>query len=215
VLTGVGDRGGFHYKKSRRGDSEIDHVFAHVLKHCGEAFEILDFSPYGYDERQYCSPGFNLPLGCLMRSVWGTFPEYHTSADDLQFIQPEKLASSLRLCVAALDVIENNAVYQNLNPYCEPQLGKRGLYRSMGGDSIGSEINARLWLLNLSDGQHSLIDIAERSGIPFAAVHDAAEVLLQSGLLATVESTTNSRSGSPQQGALSSPQLRRVPAPID
>jgi aminopeptidase-like protein len=184
VLTGIGDAGAFHYKKSRRGDTEIDRAAAHVLQHCGESAELLDFSPYGYDERQYCSPGFNLPVGCLMRSVWGTFPEYHTSADNLDFIRPAQLAKSLRVCASIFEVLENNRRYRNLNPYCEPQLGKRNLYRSTGGESIGAEINARLWVLNSSDGQHSLLDIAERSAMPFPTIETAAEVLFQSGLLA-------------------------------
>jgi aminopeptidase-like protein len=186
VLTSVGDSGGFHYKKSRRGNAEIDRATAHVLKHQGEPSEILEFSPYGYDERQYCSPGFNLPVGCLMRSIWGTFPEYHTSADNLDFIRPAKLAGSLRLCAGIFDVIENNRTYRNLNPFCEPQLGRRNLYRTTGGNPIGVEVNARLWVLNLSDGEHSLLDIAERSGHPFSAICDAAEVLSQSGLLSVV-----------------------------
>jgi aminopeptidase-like protein len=186
VLTCIGDAGGFHYKKSRRGDAEIDRAAAHVLRHSGESAEILEFSPYGYDERQYCSPGFNLPVGCLMRSVWGTFPEYHTSADNLEFIVPRQLSGSLRTCAAILDVLECNQRYCNLNPYCEPQLGRRGLYRPTGGDAVGVEISARLWTLNLSDGQHSLLDIAERSGIPFSAISDAAELLCQNGLLSVV-----------------------------
>jgi aminopeptidase-like protein len=186
VLTGIGDAGGFHYKKSRRGDTEIDQAAAHVLHHQSESFEILEFSPYGYDERQYCSPGFNLAVGCLMRSVWGTFPEYHTSADNLDFIRPESLAGSLRVCAGILDVLEGNRRYRNLSPYCEPQLGKRNLYRSTGGETIGVEINARLWVLNLSDGEHSLLDIAECSGVAFAAIRDAAELLSESGLLAVL-----------------------------
>jgi len=186
VLTCVGDEGGFHYKKSRRGNAEIDRAVAHVLSYSGESAEILEFSPYGYDERQYCSPGFNLAVGCLMRSVWGTFPEYHTSADNLDFIRPLQLAGSLRVCAAVLDVLENNRRYRNLNPYCEPQLGRRNLYRSTGGETIGAEINARLWVLNLSDGEHCLLDIAERSGLPFSAISEAAELLCESGLLALV-----------------------------
>lgn len=186
VLTCVGDSGGFHYKKSRRGNAEIDRAAAHVLGHQSEHSEVLEFSPYGYDERQYCSPGFNLPVGCLMRSVWGTFPEYHTSEDNLDFIRPEKLAGSFRVCEAIFDVLENNRKYRNLNPYCEPQLGRRGLYRTKGGESIGGEINARLWVLNLSDGQHSLLDIAERSGIRFSMIYDAAILLEEAGLLAAV-----------------------------
>jgi aminopeptidase-like protein len=119
-----------------------------------------------------------------MRSAWGTFPEYHTSADNLSFIRPTELAGSLRICTAIFDVLENNQHYRNLYPYCEPQLGRRNLYRSTGGDSIGSEISARLWLLSLSDGEHSLLDIAERSGLPFSAIADAAELLSSGGLLA-------------------------------
>jgi aminopeptidase-like protein len=193
VLTGIGDRSGFHYKKSRRGDTEIDRVAVHVLKHSGEPSEILEFSPYGYDERQYCSPGFNLAVGCLMRSVWGTYPEYHTSADNLDFISAEQLARSLRVCIGIVDVLENNKRYRNLNPYCEPQLGRRNLYRSTGGKAIPEEINARLWVLNLSDGEHSLLDIAERSGIPFAVVDDAAKSLLGNGLLSIVTESSKSR----------------------
>ncbi len=183
VLTCVGDAGGFHYKKSRQGNTDIDRTVAHVLQHSGEPSEILEFSPYGYDERQYCSPGFNLPVGCLMRSVWGSFSEYHTSADNLNFIRPLQLARSLRLCTAIVDVLENNLYYCNQNPFCEPQLGRRNLYRSTGGDAIGKEISARLWVLNLSDGGHSLLDIAERSGLPFRAISEAADLLLRSGLL--------------------------------
>jgi aminopeptidase-like protein len=120
-----------------------------------------------------------------MRSVWGTFPEYHTSADNLAFIQPLQLAGSLRLCAAILDVLEGNRRYRNLSPCCEPQLGRRNLYRT-GGGTPGLEISARLWVLNFSDGEHSLLDIAERSGIPFAAISDAARLLCESGLLAAV-----------------------------
>ena len=183
VLTCIGDQGGFHYKKSRRGNAEIDRAVAHVLGQCGEPADILDFSPYGYDERQYCSPAFNLPVGCLMRSVWGSFPEYHTSADNLDFIRPLALARSLRACIAIVDLLEKNRRFRNLQPYCEPQLGRRNLYRTTGGDEIDAEIHARLWVLNLSDGEHSLLDIAERSGLGFALLSDAADLLTREGLL--------------------------------
>jgi aminopeptidase-like protein len=188
VLAAVGDNAGFHYKKSRRGDAEIDQAMAHAARHTGESFEMLEFSPQGYDERQYCSPGFDLPIGCLMRSVGG--PENHTSADDLNFIRPARLAGSLRLCVAVMDMLENNFRFRNLNPYCEPQLGTRGLYRPTGGVSLEEEISARLWVLNLSDGRHSILEIAERAGIPFQAISDAAELLRQHGLLSVVTDDT-------------------------
>jgi aminopeptidase-like protein len=186
VLTGIGDGEAFHYKKSRQGDAEIDQVVTHVLRHSTASHEILDFSPYGYDERQYCSPGFDLPVGCLMRSVWGTFPEYHTSADNLDFIKPRQLAESFRVCAVIIDVLEKNRQYRNLSPYCEPQLGNRNLYRSTGGEVISLELNARLWVLNLSDGRHSLLDISERSGLPFSAISDAATVLTDGGLLSVI-----------------------------
>ena len=186
VLTCIGDKGSFHYKKSRRGNAKIDRAMMHVLSHQTASPEFLEFSPYGYDERQYCSPGFNLPVGCLMRSVWGTFPEYHTSADNLEFIHPDQLAESLRVCTAVFDVLESNRSYRNLNPHCEPQLGKRGLYRPTGGGSIEEELNARLWVLNLSDGQHSLLDIAERSRIAFPMIRDAADLLYENGLLSVI-----------------------------
>jgi len=186
VLTCLGDAGSFHYKKSRRGNAGIDRAAALVLNHECESAGLMEFSPYGYDERQFCSPGFNLPAGCLMRSVWGTFPEYHTSADNLDFIHPEHLGQSLRVCLSILDVLESNRRYLNRNPYCEPQLGRRNLYSSTGGQSITEEVNARLWVLNLSDGQHSLVDIAERSGMAFPLIRDAADLLSENGLLSVI-----------------------------
>jgi aminopeptidase-like protein len=189
VLTCIGDRGAFHYKKSRRENAEVDRAAEHVLKHAVSGATILSFSPSGYDERQYCSPGFNLPVGCLMRSVWGTFPEYHSSADNLDFLAPESLAESLHVCASILDVLENNRSYRNLALFCEPQLGRRGLYHSTGGTTPESEINARLWVLNMSDGKNSLLDIAERSGLPFALLSDAADLLFRHGLLASIDSS--------------------------
>lgn len=184
VLTGVGDAGNLHYKKSRRGASEIDRAVAHVLRHSGKPHQVLEFSPYGYDERQYCSPGINLPVGRLSRAPHGTFPEYHTSADNLEFVHPEKLSDALAVCFEVFSILENNVAFVNLNPKCEPQLGKRGLYRMIGGPA-DSGINemALLWVLNQSDGKTSLLDIAERSGLPFESIRKAAEALEQHQLL--------------------------------
>ena len=187
VLTCVGDRGHITYKKSRRGDAEIDRTTAHVLKHSGRTYDIENFSPNGYDERQYCSPEFNLPVGCLMRTPHGKFPEYHSSADNLELMDPANLAHSLMTCLSAFYVLENNRWYCNQNPKCEPQLGRRGLYRAMGGNRDEKlQETAMLWVLNLSDGEHTLLDIAERSGLAFDTVHDAASLLLRHGLLKEV-----------------------------
>ncbi|HKE85997.1 MAG TPA: DUF4910 domain-containing protein [Vicinamibacterales bacterium] len=186
VLTCVGDPGGFHYKKSRRGDATIDRAVSHVLKTRGTSHEVRPFHPYGYDERQYCSPGFNLAVGCLMRSAWGEFPEYHTSADNVQFVTPGALAETLEVCIDVVSVLERNTSYRSLNPFCEPALGRRGLYRSTGGAGIGDENLARLWVLNLADGNHSLLDVAERSGMPFRLIADCAAELASHGLLEDV-----------------------------
>jgi aminopeptidase-like protein len=183
VVSMVGDGGGPTYKRSRRGDAAIDRAMEHVLRHSGMAPAIEDFSPYGYDERQYCSPGFNLPVGLFQRSKYATIPQYHTSADNLSFIKPEHLRESYSAIVKAIRVIENDAVYRSLAPKCEPQLGKRGLYRRVGGEDIAAENMAMLWVLNLSGGDHSLLDIAERSKLPFEIVLRATRLLQGRGLL--------------------------------
>jgi len=187
VMACVGDSGKMHYKKTRRGHAEIDRAVTHVLKHSGDDYEIMEFSPYGYDERQYSSPGFNLAVGNLSRTPHGRFQEYHTSADNLDFVKAEKLADSYFKYLAIINVVENNKKYLNTNPKGEPQLGKRGLYSTVGGRKDASDYEmSLLWVLNLSDGEHSLLDIAERSGIPFSSIHNAANALLDCNLLEKV-----------------------------
>jgi len=184
VVTCVGDGGRFTYKKSRRGNAEIDRTAEHVLKHSGHPYAMEDFFPYGYDERQYCSPGFDLPAGCLMRSSHGRFPEYHTSADNLDFVRPEFLGDSLAAYRQVIEVLEGNGVFLNLNPKCEPQLGRRGLYGEVGGDSDQKlDQMALLWVLNLSDGAHSLLEISEAANLPFREIKRAADALARCGLL--------------------------------
>jgi aminopeptidase-like protein len=185
VLACLGDRGKPNYKRSRKGDAEIDRAVEHVFRHSKHESASEDFSPFGYDERQYCSPGFNLPVGVLSRTPHGRFPEYHTSADNLDLVDPAALADSLTTCLGIVEILEGNVVFLNQNPKCEPQLGRRGLYASMGGHSDDGRTReaALLWVLNLSDGCHSLLDIAERSGLPFAVVRNAAISLIEHHLV--------------------------------
>jgi aminopeptidase-like protein len=178
VLAGLGDSGGLTYKRSRRGDADIDRAMCHVLRHSGRAHTVVPFDPGGYDERQYCSPGFDLPVGSLSRTPYGTYPEYHTSADNLSFVQPERLGESYCTLLQALEVLELNGRYTNLNPKCEPQLGRRGLYSIVEDDQ-----RALLWVLSYSDGAHGLLDIADRSGLAFARIYQAAVRLVSAGLL--------------------------------
>jgi aminopeptidase-like protein len=186
VLSCLGDRGSMTYKRSRGGNALIDRAASHVLQHSGD-HNLLDFVPYGYDERQYCSPGFDLAVGCLTRTPNGKYAEYHTSADNLDFVSPEHLAHSLCTCEAILNVLEHDARYRNLNPYCEAQLGKRGLYDGVAGKRELPALElALLWVLNQSDGDHGLLEIAERSGLEFHVIHTAAAALTKSGLLEPV-----------------------------
>jgi aminopeptidase-like protein len=184
VLSCLGDPGGMTYKQSRRGNATIDRIVAHVLGHDEVPHRVRPFVPYGYDERQYCSPGFNLPIGCLMRTPNGEYPEYHSSADNLSLLRPESLAHSLAILRRIVAVIEGDTVYRSRNPRGEPQLGRRGLYATMGGQrSAGYDQMALLWVLNLADGCHSLLDMAERAEVPFATIRVAASVLLAVDLL--------------------------------
>ena len=185
VVSGVGDSGGPTYKRSRRGDAFIDRAMAHIVgQGQGGASRVIDFSPYGYDERQFCSPGFNLPVGLFQRSSFATYPEYHTSLDNLDFIQPQHLGDSYRMLMDAIDIVEQDWTPVNLLPKGEPQLGRRGLYAATGGDkATGESAMAMLWVLNLADGGNSLLAIAERSGLPFREIASAAALLRAHALL--------------------------------
>jgi aminopeptidase-like protein len=183
----IGDGGDLTYKRSRRTHAEIDEAMEIVLRDRGDAHRILPWEPWGGDERQFCSPGFDLPLGSLMRTPHGEFAGYHTSADGLDLIRPESLAGAVEACLQVVDVLETNRRFTNLSPYGEPQLGKRGLYRSAGGAvATPDDERALLWVLNLSDGNSTLVDVARRSGLGYAVVRRAAERLEQAGLLTTV-----------------------------
>jgi aminopeptidase-like protein len=192
VITCVGDRGKLHYKKTRHGNSIIDKAVEKVLTDSGDPHEILDFFPLGSDERQFSSPGFNLEFGSLMRSVYGHFPEYHTSADDLTFVNCESLADSFKKYLEVLHVLENDNLYLNLNSKCEPQLGKRGLYDLIGGKKESPVLKeAIFWVLNFSDGKNSLLDISIRSRLNFKKINQAAALLMKTGLIRVIQYSDN------------------------
>ncbi|HVX16178.1 MAG TPA: DUF4910 domain-containing protein [Pirellulales bacterium] len=182
TLLGTGER--WTYKRSRRGSAEIDRTVAHLLQKSGHAHRLLEFEPFGYDERQYCSPGFDLPVGCLMRWLPGEYPEYHSSADNLELVRPETLADSLDFCRSVVDALEQNRTYRSLCPHGEPQLGRRGLYRAIGGEDGRADLErAMLWVLNLADGEHSLLDMAERTDLAFDVTVRAARLLVEHQLI--------------------------------
>lgn len=187
VLTGVGDDGAITYKKSRQGDAIIDRAAAHVLRTSDRPHRVIDFHPYGYDERQFCSPGFNLGVGRFSRTPHGEYPEYHTSADNPDFVKPQKLEDSFAAVSTILEVVDQDRRYLTLNPKGEPQLGKRGLYRQVAGQAQSQpDETALLWVLAYSDGQHSLLDIAKKAELPFHRIRDAAERLKQHELVRAI-----------------------------
>jgi aminopeptidase-like protein len=184
VLTCLGDPGGFHYKRSRKGVADVDRIVRKVFSDRAVPLTERPFSPSGYDERQFCSPGYDLPVGCYMRSPAGAFPEYHTSADNLDLLSPERLAESLSILCDILEALDRNAVYARRDGRGEPQLGRRQLYREIGGQQENSgTTQALLWVLNLADGRHSLIDMAEQSSLPLWQLHDAARLAVDAGLI--------------------------------
>lgn len=184
VLACLGGAGPLHYKQTLGGAAAIDRAAAHLLAHRAPRGSVLPYEPFGYDERQYNSPGFQLPVGRLTRTPPGEFPEYHSSADDLSLIPPEVLADSLSAVWQIILSIEHDRYFQNLSPYGEPRLGPRGIQRIPVSNQDGTcEDRAMLWLLALGDGSRTLLDAAERSGIPFAAIDSAAERLVDCGLL--------------------------------
>ncbi|HLS31688.1 MAG TPA: DUF4910 domain-containing protein [Flavobacteriaceae bacterium] len=187
VVNCVGDSGDFTYKKSRTENSLTDRATTLVLKQTESDYEILDFAPLGSDERQYCSPGFNLPVGSLMRTKHNTYPEYHTSADNKDFISFEAMQDSVQKYLDIIQVIEWNAFYINTLPYGEPQLGKRGLYPTLSQKGERAFVDAMMWVLNLSDGNHDLIAISERSKIPISTLIPVVKKLLEKNILKSHE----------------------------
>ena len=184
TVSCIGDAGDLTYKRSRRGDAAVDRAMELVLRDSGAPHRLLPWEPWGGDERQFCAPGFDLPVGTLMRTPHGEFDGYHTSADSLDRIRPESLGQALDTCMQLVDVLDSNRRCLNLSPFGEPQLGRRGLYRSAGGAVASPDLErALLWVLNQSDGSLTLLDIAGRSGLRYELVRRAADRLEQAGLL--------------------------------
>lgn len=181
VLAGLGGSGHLVYKRTRHGERDIDRAAAHVVGRAGG--EVRDYSPYGYDERQYNSLGFDLPVGRLTRTPHGEYPEYHTSADDLDFVTDDELVDAHATIGRIIEVLELDATCRNLSPYGEPQLGKRGLYPSLGGQAATDAMMALLWTMSCSDGRTNLLDIADRAGLDFATVAQASRDLEGADLL--------------------------------
>jgi aminopeptidase-like protein len=191
VVGLLGDPGPLTYKRSRRGATATDRIMEMILRTEAPGSRLMDFEPYGYDERQFCSPGFDLPVGRLTRSPNGAYAQYHTSADDLSLVEPEAIAQSLRVLAAAVSMIDYNRLPLNLRPKGEPRLGKRGLYGAVGGTAPGEFEHALLWVLSLADGRHDLTAITQRSGLQRDLVQRATTALEEAGLVRAINDRWN------------------------
>ena len=185
IITCVGDNGSFTYKKSREEDSYINRICSHVLEsNEHNNYQLIPFSPIGSDERQYCSPGYNLPFGSLMRTMYGKYDEYHTSLDNKDYISFEAMEQIVVIYLDIVKTMELDGYYINQQPYCEPQLGKRGLYPQLGDKSEKSDsVRKLMYLLNYSDGNNSVLDIAEKLSVSVLEMEAELIKLKKSSLL--------------------------------
>ena len=186
VITCIGDKGSFSYLKSKNGEELVDRVTMHLLNHSGEKFKIYDFLSRGSDERQYCSPGVDLPVGSLMRTKYHEYPEYHTSGDNLSIIEPDELLKSLEMYKKCLKSLDNNRTYKTI-VNCEPQLGKRNLYPTISKKGSTENVKNMMNLLAFCDGQNDLLSIAERINVSIVTLLPIIEVLIQKKILKKVK----------------------------
>jgi len=189
VVTCAGDDGIFNYKKSRQGNTIADKAAELALEQIKFEYNIHDFFPYGSDERQYCSSGFNLPVGSLMRSMYSNYPEYHTSEDNKSFISFLALSESIKIYFEIIKIIENNKYYLNTNQYCEPFLSNKGIQYLINKNVPGpySSMQIILWLLNFCDGEKDLIEISQFCGVKFDILYEYAQKLTEKDLLELAE----------------------------
>ncbi len=182
VLTCIGDNRTYSYVPSRQNDSYTNIISKRVLEDLQEPFIEYSWLDRGSDERQYCSPGVDLPIGSLMRSKYGEYPEYHTSLDDMSVISPEGLSGGFKLLVSAIEILESNSYYINMLP-CEPQLGIRGLYPNTSTKKSGLEVRDQMNVISYLDGNNDLIEIANICGLSYSYVRTLINKLLDAGLI--------------------------------
>lgn len=184
TLACLGDGAPLCYKRSFHGRSYLDRLVARIVARHDASARLIDFDPFGYDERQYNSPGFRLAVGALTRSRHAEYPQYHSSADDRAFVQPQQLVGALDFCRTLIDELEQRPPLRTRVGQGEPQLGRRGLLSTVGGNAaLADETAAQLWVLALADGEHGVDDVAQRSGLGIPQIEAAVAALRHAGLL--------------------------------
>lgn len=187
VVTCVGDNLSYSYIASRNANTLADKVALNVLKYSVKEFKEYSFTIQGSDERQYCSPKVDLPVCSVTRSRYGTYKEYHTSLDNMDFVSSEGFNGAYEVYVKIINILENNYYYE-LTTFCEPQLGKRGLYPNISTLETARETNVMMNLLSYADGKNDLIDIANIIGVSADKLIDIAKKLEKYNILTQIAS---------------------------
>lgn len=186
-LTCIGDERGYSFLPSRNGQTLSDKVAEHVLRNLDHRFKTYSWKDRGSDERQYCSPGVDLPIASIMRSKYAEYAEYHTSLDNLEnVVTPKGLAGGLKALIHSLEILESNSLYRAV-VLCEPQLGKRGLYSNLSMRQTNLNDRLMIDILTWADGYHDLIDIADKCEVPAWTLLKPIERLVKEGLLVNVD----------------------------
>ncbi len=182
-VTCIGDNRSYSYLPSRNGDTLSDHVAKHVLRWIDPDFAVYHWKDRGSDERQYCSPGIDLPIASIMRTKYGAYPEYHTSLDNLtNVVTPMGLEGGYEAIRRALELLEKNEYYK-INVLCEPQMGKRGLYSTLSTKNIDEEVKMMMDLISYCDGCHSVLQIANILEVPCWELYKVLDELMERELL--------------------------------
>ena len=185
-ISCVGDERSYSYLPSRNGKTISDKVAKHVLKWIAPDYKSYTWLSRGSDERQYCSPGIDLPIASIARTMYENYPEYHTSLDNLQnVVTPKGLDGGYWALRRALELVEKNKIYKN-KFLCEPQLSKRNLYPTLSTKKSVEQVMAMLNLLSFCDGEHSLLDIAEKINVPAWELYELVEKLISHDLISPV-----------------------------
>ena len=185
-ITCVGDSNCYSYLPSRKGDTLSDILAKHVLKHTDPNYVQYSWLDRGSDERQYCAPGIDLPIVNLMRSKFGTYKEYHTSLDNMNFVSPEGLDGSYRVFCRAVNILENNYTYRT-STFAEPQLSKRSLYPTLSTTESREKVRIMMDFLSYCDGYLSCLDIAEKINVAFWDLEIVISILLKHELIIRVD----------------------------
>ena len=185
-LTVLGDDRTYTYVATRYGNTLADKVAKNVLKYRYPNYISYSYLHRGSDEREYCSPGVDLPVATICRSKYGDYPEYHTSKDNLGLVSPAGLKGSYEAHIEAIEILEHNAKYK-IKCCGEPQLGKRGLYPTISKKGSYDEISAMMNLIAYADGTNDLVDISDRIDVPVSELRKIADKLVAADLMECVE----------------------------